>query len=406
LQQPVGRIDMQACRLLRIAASYPAAEWDAVIARVQSPTLRRRITRDAADLGYGPASALERRPYSEAWLDALREAIGEERAVTLDRLFAVQAVPGLSEADRLIGMWHALLSRFASEQGVPNPNNPDVAPALLYVATQAICRYLAALRHGPSPLLLTYRTIAHEAFAGARFVDVEIPELLAALGAIEAASGGDDYEREALTQWLIALDRAFDTELEIGGHVAAYFAELAHVRACHYGDEARAADLLAEDDVSAMQRLALRTGDTVALGRWQRLADGDGDPAALLAAMAMEGVKRSSGDDPAFGAAAREAFLLLDAGDSRSAQVAAAQAVAKDGKAYAAWRALLVASDHRYDEDWAQPAEAGLKVAATLLDVTQGSREREVAGLRAVAMRVVEEHACTYDRPMELPGPE
>lgn len=412
LAQPIGRIDVHASRLLRVAATFDAGAWRAVIDRAQASgatTLARRLARDAADVGalkehealwHGRPS-----PYSEAWLDELREAIGEERAITLDRLFAVQAVPSLSEADRLVAMWHALLSRFASEQGVPNPNNPDVAPALLYVATQAICRYLAACRQPPTPLRWAYRTIAHEAFAGARFVDVEIPELLSALSAIEAASGDEDFDRDALTHWLMALDRAFDTELEIGGHCDAYFAELPHVLACHYGDEARAEDAINEDDPATARRLFLCTGDTVALGRWQR--SGDRDAAACQALLALEGVPRSDrSDDPPPAPEAREAFMVLDAGDSRSAQVAAAQAVAKDPRAYGAWRALLVASDHRFDEDWAQPAEAGLKVAATLLEVTQGSRDRDVSALRAEAMRVVEEHTCTYDRPMELPEPE
>jgi hypothetical protein len=38
------------------------------------------------------------------------------------------------------------------------------------------------------------------------------------------------------------------------------------------------------------------------------------------------------------------------------------------------------------------------------MDVTQGTRDRTVSALRAFAMRVVEAHACTYDRPMELPS--
>ncbi len=394
---PLGRLETHVSRLLRLAAAFTAEEWQAAIARAPS-LLARRLMQDGAGVQLLSVPKRTPLPFSEAWLDPLREAIGTDRAVTLDRLFVVQARPTLAEADRLVAVWQGVLSRFASEQGVPNPGNPDVAPALLYVATVAICRWLSLARNGASPLLQAYRTIAHEALAGARFVDVEIPELLAALQAIEAASGGDDYDQEALTEWLIALDRAFDTELEIGGHTAAYFSDLDHVLACHYGDEARASDAL-RDGPAAARRLVLFTGDTVALDVWRQ--SGDADAEAFAALLACDALAPTTGADAT---TTNDAFSALEAGDPRAAQSAAARILATTPQNFDAWRALLIACDYRQDDDWAQPAEPGLKVASTLMDVTQGTRDRTVSALRAFAMRVVEAHACTYDRPMELPS--
>ncbi len=404
---PQDRLEPELGRMLRFFAGLPIACFERALERAgASPALVRRIARDAADAhpeaGQSPTilSALgERSPvaYEDAWLDHLREGLGEDRAERLDRLFAPPAAPTLSESDRMLGLWHALIERFASEIGIPNPENPDLAPTLTYISAQAVSRYLAAVTGAPTPTALAYRQIAVEALAAARVVMLDAEEAILLLRALEPAMAA--APRELADLWFGRIERAFDLELCLGAHRDAYCADLPTVRTIFLGDEHLGALHARAKSPEAFARLGLHTG---AASAWERSGDGwlarfIADPFAVLDSSASP-VGDTTGAKDASDTLRTQAFLALEASELGRAQAIAAKAVAEDSEDWSAWLALLVSSNYRAPGGGNDLPADGLTFARNVLELSQGAVGAAAGRLRLYASRIIESRSFSIDR--------
>jgi tetratricopeptide (TPR) repeat protein len=404
---PQDRIETDHARILRLISALPIEALEKAITACGTSRLTSLVARDLADAHpEAKDSAVIKNAlpkhvtvrFSEVWLEPLREAIPDHFAL-LDRIFAhpENKTATLLDADRMVSAWHAVVSRFSTEIGIANPDNPDVVPTLAYVAGQAVARYLAASTGTPSLFSLAYRQIASEALAAARVVMLDAEEASVLLEALEPALKAADPALADL--WLARVERAFDLELVLGAHIDAYAEDLPTVSGLFLGDEHLGAFQMNAKDPHDWERLARHTGQFYDKVGDALLAALVKDPVATIDAH-LTAIQTDDYDGPPTAATSlrKQAFLAIEGSDLQRAQAIAAKAVATDPEDWSAWLALLISSDHREPGTGNDlPADA-LKLARSVLELSLGATGENAARLRLHASRIVESRCFALDR--------
>jgi tetratricopeptide (TPR) repeat protein len=232
-------------RLLRLSVSCGAAAWGAVIEKHLARgarTVARLLARDAADFvpGAGGVKAIadalgEARPvpFDGAWLDPLRPYVKREAATRIDALFDAPLVT-LGDADSLVDGWISAL------RGV-DVSEEEAAGELVYVATQAIARYLSATTAPPNAGAGALRTVAAEALQACSLLPASFDDktVRAVLAVIERAAACDEW---TLDTWLLRVERAFGLEDRYSGHFESLTVGLPRIARLLRGDERVAAE--------------------------------------------------------------------------------------------------------------------------------------------------------------------
>ncbi len=242
LRRPQSRLEAEINRLLRLAATRPAAEWDAVIDRRLergAGRLARMAARDLADFIPGISPALVERalgPRAQlaldpAWLDALVSAVPATHAVasTILARLAWPAENTLRAADALAQEWWTAL--------VPPAKDRDAhAGGAVLALGVALAHYLVGASGPPTPLTGAYRHIATEAMHLLRRSRYQIdPEQIRALLALVDHFGA--APEWLLDTWLLRLERALDLEAEHGAYLDDLTIGMPTVRRLLRGDE-------------------------------------------------------------------------------------------------------------------------------------------------------------------------
>lgn len=412
---PQAAWDLEYARLMQLCCAFPIDALDELLRAAKDDPLAPALARDVADFHphagasaeltalLGSAAPL---PFSDTWLDPLRDAIGAERTQTLDRIFVVQSRNDAQEAGRLVLTWHGLIERFASEHGVPNPQNPDLAPTLMYVTAQALCRYAAATTRTPSPLAGAYRQIVLESCAAARMADSDTDDLVPfarAIGGLLAALGSERPEH--LTTLLGVIERAYEIELRSGAQLRSLMAGQAT------DHESRVAhDALAGDEAYALRYCAAVTGRqpflplaraTGDLGLYERAvaASEPGAEAALELLRAPLSIAERWAVKPVelpFDVETARRRAELASSEPDVAFEKAKLWVKQEPASFAAWRALLTAAQALRPLS-ELPVDA-LKTARTLLQISAGDNGFAAVSARIAASRVVELCCFALDR--------
>jgi tetratricopeptide (TPR) repeat protein len=230
-------VDPALNRVLRLAATLPAAEWEEALALLHDAgavTLARLAARDVADFVPGldasevVADALGPRvgrAFDPTWLAPLARALGIATDA-IDAFFAA-AEPTLAGADRLAAGW------------VAHAAGPAEAA---WVFAQALCRYLALTTGAPNPLAGGLRQVATEALTVvADAPPLQLGALRSILEAIDAA--GDGVDPWILDRWLLRFERAVGLEGRVGGGLAMFATGLGRVAEHLRGEERVAFEL-------------------------------------------------------------------------------------------------------------------------------------------------------------------
>jgi len=242
LRRSQSRLEAEINRLLRLAATRPAHEWNDVLERRLERgalTLARMAARDLADFvpGLDPG--------------VLGRALGEPRALAIDPVWIAEliaAVPAsqasspaiiarlalpaeatLEAADRLAQDWWTVL--------VPPARDRDAhAAGTMLALGLAVTNYLV-LASGPgSPLAGAYRHIATEALQLVRRsrYQIDLEAIKAVLRLVEWLGGAPEWLRDT---WLLRIERALDLEAEYGAYLEGMLADLPEVSRMVRGDE-------------------------------------------------------------------------------------------------------------------------------------------------------------------------
>ena len=174
IRAPQEPFDTEVNRLLRVAASYPLAEWEAVVRAKMDLGARRvaaLIARDALDFVPRAAEsgvlrqavpALAPVSFDPASLDPLRKLFAGQSIEPIDQLFATYSQPTLEHADKLVTDWLKCAP-------LAGPNDDAgfkrYAAQLLFSVANALTRYLALSTQPSSPLAGAYSTVATEPLA-------------------------------------------------------------------------------------------------------------------------------------------------------------------------------------------------------------------------------------------------
>lgn len=229
LRAGAERVDGIVLRLLRLYATRPVAEWEALINdRLESgaPTLARLLARDVADFvpgaGGGRLSealgARRRRDFEDAWLAPLAQLLDVAKLDGITTFFASKADDTLADADFLVDHWLELVP--------PDASDETRASLVAWIFAQAMARYLAATTQAPTPLAGGLRQVASEALdllernAGA--VPMGVGRAL-----LEVFDGAArDIDPWIFDRWLLRLERALALEDQAGGHLGPFTAGL------------------------------------------------------------------------------------------------------------------------------------------------------------------------------------
>jgi tetratricopeptide (TPR) repeat protein len=256
LRRGQSRLEAETNRLLRLAATRPAAEWDRVIERRLergATTLARMAARDLADFvpGLDPR-VLERalgkrtplRPDAR-WIKELLATLPQIKttAVTVLARLARPDEDSTAAADKLAQEWWAAL--------VPPAKDRDAhaAGAMLALGV-SLMQYLAEASVDPTPIAGAYRHIAIEALHLVRRsrYQLEPAAIHALLRIFEQLSGAPEW---LLDTWLLRVERALDLEAEHGAYLDTITANLPTVQRLLRGDERIGWELRMAHDLAA-----------------------------------------------------------------------------------------------------------------------------------------------------------
>jgi tetratricopeptide (TPR) repeat protein len=256
LRRSQSRLEAEINRLLRLAATRPASDWERVIeSRLErgATTLARMAARDLSDFVPGLDTPV------------IQRALGERRRLAIDPLWIAEligAVPAaqptssailerlapprhatLAAADALAQDWWTVL--------VPSARDRDAHAACAVLALGlSLAHYLVAASGPPSPVAGAYRHIATEALHLVRRSRYQIDG-----GAIQALLRMIDGLGEApewlLDTWLLRVERALDLEAEHGAYLDGMIAGLPNVRRLLRGDERIGWELRLAHDLAA-----------------------------------------------------------------------------------------------------------------------------------------------------------
>jgi tetratricopeptide (TPR) repeat protein len=256
LRRSQSRLEADIERVLRLAATRPAAEWERVIERRLARgavRLAQLAARDLADFVPGMDTPLVRRVLGERprlTLDPLltAELIGalpsvhSSSAAIVERL-AWPEEDSLRAADALAQEWWTVL--------VPPARDRDAhaAGAVLALGV-SLASYLVAASGPPTPIAGGYRHIATEALHLVRRARYQIDPaaIQALLRVLDAFGGAPDG---LLDTWLSRVERALDLEAEHGAYLDGMLAGMPTVQRLLRGDERIGWELRLAHDLAA-----------------------------------------------------------------------------------------------------------------------------------------------------------
>ncbi len=285
LRRPQARLEAEIGRVLRLAATRPAAAWHEIIAGLRRRGAQRLAAMAARDLGDwvpglrapGPAATAAASQRDLAAVVARMTNAVPEAAPWAAAIVARLTPPArrdLAAADELAQEWWSVLVPPGKDR------RAHAASAMLALAL-ALDQYFRQVATGATPLAGAYRHIAVEALhlvRRARF-QVEDRAVHGLLATLEAHAGVDEW---LLDGWLLRVERALDLENEHGEKLVELTSDLPRVSALLRGDERIAWELRFAFDLAStpgqhepaamMFERALRGGDAGAgAGPWARL---------------------------------------------------------------------------------------------------------------------------------------
>ncbi len=242
LRRPQSRLEAEINRLLRLAASRPAAEWDRVIERRLergAHRLARMAARDLADFVPGLDTPVVRRALGDraqlaidpVWIAELIAAV-PSAAASSSAILGRLALPNettLRAADALAAEWWTAL--------VPATKDRDAhAGGAVLALGLALANYLVAASGPPSPIAGAYRHIATEAMHLVRRSRYQIDpiQIQALLRLVDHLGAAPEW---LLDTWLLRLERALDLEAEHGAYLDDLTTRMPTVKRLLRGDE-------------------------------------------------------------------------------------------------------------------------------------------------------------------------
>jgi tetratricopeptide (TPR) repeat protein len=256
LRRSQSRLEADINRVLRLAATRPAADWERVIERrVQrgATKLAQMAARDLADFVPGMDTPLVRQalgPRKPIKPDArwIKELLASLPAIqkTAGTVLARLARPdddSLAAADTLAQEWWTAL--------VPPAKDRDAhAQGAILALGVALAQYFGEASAAPSPIAGAYRHIATEALHLVRRARYQIePTAVAALlKLVENLSGAPEW---LLDTWLLRIERSLDLEAEHGAYLEGLTAGLPTVSRMLRGDERIGWELRFAHDLAA-----------------------------------------------------------------------------------------------------------------------------------------------------------
>ncbi|MBA3456071.1 MAG: hypothetical protein H0T42_23435 [Deltaproteobacteria bacterium] len=242
LRRGQSRFEAEINRVLRLAATRPASEWERVIERrLERGAIRlaQQAARDLADFVPGLDSLIVAR------------ALGERTRLVLDPLLIadlVSAMPAaestssailgrlsfpkddtLRAADQLAQEWWSVL--------VPPARDRDAhaAGAMLALGV-SLANYFVAASGPPSPIAGAYRHIATEALHLVRRsrYQIEAGAIQALLRIFDSLGGAPEW---LLDTWLVRIERCLDLEAEHGAYLDGMITGMPVVQRLLRGDE-------------------------------------------------------------------------------------------------------------------------------------------------------------------------
>lgn len=298
LRRSQSRLEAEINRLLRLAATRMAIDWETVIERRLERgalTLAQRAARDLADFVPGMNTPTIQRALGERtelaidplWFSELIGALPAAQAgssAIVNRL-AWPKQDSLQAADALAQEWWTAL--------VPPARDRDAHAAGAVLALGlALANYLVASTRAPTPIAGAYRHVATEALHLVRRsrYQIDTGAIVALLRLVDNLAGAPEW---LLDTWLLRIERALDLEAEHGSYLAGMIEGMPTVQRLLRGDERIGWELrLAHDlaqDPSQYEPAAMLfarceraiEGGTVPLA-WSAAAWAGGSPAAQL----------------------------------------------------------------------------------------------------------------------------
>ena len=242
LRRNQSRLEAEVNRVLRLAATRQAHEWERVIERrLERGALRlaRMAARDLADFVPGMNTGAvqralgDRKPLSgdARWIKdllATLPAVQKSAGSLLARL-ARPDDDSLAAADKLAQEWWTAL--------VPPAKDRDAhASGAMLALGFSLMQYLAEASIAPTPMAGAYRHIATEALHLVRRsrYQIEPNSIHALLRIFEHLSGAPEW---LLDTWLLRVERALDLEAEHGSYLEGIVGGLPTVQRLLRGDE-------------------------------------------------------------------------------------------------------------------------------------------------------------------------
>ncbi len=256
LRRSQSRHEAEINRLLRLAATRSASEWERVIERrldVGALRLARAAARDLADFVPGLDTPVIRRALGErpqlqidpVWIAELIGSVPAAQpssAAILARL-AWPAEATLKSADVLAQEWWTVL--------VPPARDRDAhAGGAVLALGVALANYLVAASGPPSPLCGAYRHIATEALHLVRRsrYQIDIAAIQALLRICDWLGATPEW---LLDTWLLRIERALDLEAEHGAYLDGLITGMPTVQRLLRGDERIAWELRLAFDLAS-----------------------------------------------------------------------------------------------------------------------------------------------------------
>jgi len=242
LRRSQSRLEAEINRMLRLAATRPAVEWERVIERRLdrgATRLAQLAARDLADFVPGLDTPLVRRALGERTRLALdpmgvAELLGalpaaQATSTTILNRLSFPKEDTLRAADQLAQEWWTVL--------VPPARDRDAhaAGAILALGV-SLANYFVATSGPPSPIAGAYRHIATEALHLVRRsrYQIEAGAIQALLRIIDSFGAAPEW---LLDTWLLRIERCLDLEAEHGAYLEGMIAGMPTVQRLLRGDE-------------------------------------------------------------------------------------------------------------------------------------------------------------------------
>ncbi len=256
LRRSQSRLEAEINRMLRLAATRSAMEWERVIERRLergATCLAQMAARDLADFVPGLDTAVVRRALGDRARLALDPLLIAELLGALPAAQAASATilsrlsfpkeDTLLAADQLAQEWWTVL--------VPPARDRDAhaAGAMLALGV-SLANYFVAASGPPSPIAGAYRHIATEALHLVRRsrYQIETGAIQALLRVVDSLGAAPEW---LLDTWLLRIERGLDLEAEHGAYLDGMIAGMPNVQRLLRGDERVGWELRLAHDLAA-----------------------------------------------------------------------------------------------------------------------------------------------------------